>query len=218
MKIFHFLSKQASRKNLYNFIYDSVKKIRKKNFRILNIGSGGEIEDELKKYFDILYSIDIDKRRNPSQIIDLCDKDFIKKIKFKPNLVCIFEVLEHTKDPKLAINNIYKILKKNDYCLASVPFNFHIHDDPNDFWRFTSYGLKFLFKDFSEVNIKMRNGWLDSIFVNIIRLEKENNLFSKITGKFFILIYFLTYPLIQIIQKIVTSKKLTTGYYIEAKK
>jgi hypothetical protein len=218
MKIFHFLSKKASRKNLYNFIYDSTKKIRKKNFRILNIGSGGEIEDELKKYFDILYSIDIDKKRNPSQIIDLCDKDFIKKIKFKPNLVCIFEVLEHTKDPKLAINNIYKILKKNDYCLASVPFNFHIHDEPNDFWRFTSYGLKFLFKDFSEVNIKIRNGWLDSIFVNIIRLEKENNFFSKITGKFFILIYFLTYPLIQIIQKIVISKKLTTGYYIEAKK
>ena len=174
MKIFHFLSKQASRKNLYNFIYDSVKKIRKKNFRILNIGSGGEIEDELKKYFDILYSIDIDEKRNPNQILDLCDKDFIKKIKFKPNLVCIFEVLEHTKDPKLAINNIYKILKKNDYCLASVPFNFHIHDEPNDFWRFTSYGLKFLFKDFSEVNIKIRNGWLDSIFVNIIRLEKEN--------------------------------------------
>ena len=82
---------------------------------------GGEIEDELKKYFDNLYSIDIDKKRNPSQIIDLCDKDFKKKIKFKPNLVCIFEVLEHTKDPKLAINNIYKILKKNEFYLGINP-------------------------------------------------------------------------------------------------
>jgi len=218
MKILYFLSKKVSRKNLYKFIYASIKKINNKNNKVLNIGSGGEIENELKKYFNNLYSIDIDKKRSPDQIIDLCDKNFKKKIKFKPNLVCIFEVLEHTKDPKLAINNIYKLLKKNDYCLASVPFNFHIHDEPNDFWRFTYYGIKFLFKDFSEINIKIRNGWLDSIFVNIIRLEKEKNFFSKITGKTFILIYFLTYPLIQIIQKIITSKKLTTGYYIEAKK
>ena len=211
MKILYFLSKKVSRKNLYKFIYASIKKINNKNNKVLNIGSGGEIENELKKYFNNLYSIDIDKKRSPDQIIDLCDKNFKKKIKFKPNLVCIFEVLEHTKDPKLAINNIYKLLKKNDYCLASVPFNFHIHDEPNDFWRFTYYGIKFLFKDFSEINIKIRNGWLDSIFVNIIRLEKEKNFFSKITGKTFILIYFLTYPLIQIIQKIITSKKLTTG-------
>ena len=218
MKILYFLSKKVSRKNLYKFIYASIKKINNKNNKVLNIGSGGEIENELKKYFNNLYSIDIDKKRSPDQIIDLCDKNFKKKIKFKPNLVCIFEVLEHTKDPKLAIKNIYKLLKKNDYCLASVPFNFHIHDEPNDFWRFTYYGIKFLFKDFSEINIKIRNGWLDSIFVNIIRLEKEKNFFSKITGKTFILIYFLTYPLIQIIQKIITSKKLTTGYYIEAKK
>lgn len=218
MTILSYLSKKASRKNLYNFIYTSIQKIKKKNNKILNIGSGGDVENVLKKYFNNIYSIDIDKKRNPNQTIDICDKNFIKKIKFKPNLICIFEVLEHTKDPNLAIQNIYRLLKKNDYCLASVPFNFHIHDEPNDFYRFTYYGIKFLFKDFSKINIKERNGWLEAIFVMIIRLEKEKNFFSKITGKFFILLYFLFYPIIQIIQKIITSKKVTTGYFIEAKK
>lgn len=218
MAVLSYLSKKASRKNLYNFIYASIHKIKKKNNKILNIGSGGDVENVLKKYFSNIYSIDIDKKRNPNQTIDICDKKFIKKIKFKPNLICIFEVLEHTKDPNLAIKNIYRLLKKNDYCLASVPFNFHIHDEPNDFYRFTYYGIKFLFKDFSQINIKERNGWLESIFIIIIRLEKEKNLFSKITGKFFILLYYLLYPIIQIIQKVITSKKITTGYYIEAKK
>ena len=99
-----------------------------------------------------------------------------------------------------------------------MPFNFHIHDEPNDFFRFTYFGLKMLFSDFTKVTIKKRNGWLESIFVNIIRLEKEKNILSKIVGKTFILIHFVLLPLILIIQKIVVSEKLTTGYYIEAKK
>ena len=126
--------------------------------------------------------------------------------------------MEHTKNPSKAIQNIYNILKKDDFFLVSVPFNFHIHDEPNDFFRFTHYGLKMLFNDFAEVEIKRRNGWLESIFVNIIRLEKEKNILSKIIGKMFILIYTILLPLIILIQKIITSEKLTTGYYVEAKK
>ena len=34
----------------------------------------------------------------------------------------------------------------------------------------------------------------------------------------FILIYTILLPLIILIQKIITSEKLTTGYYVEAKK
>ena len=215
----HNLSKKASRKNLYNFIKSSFdEKIKIKEINVLNIGSGGELESLIKKNFKNVFSIDIDENRNPNQKIDICDDNFSSNIKTKPSLVCCFEVLEHTKDPKKAIRNIYSILKKGDYFLASTPFNFHIHDEPNDYFRFTYFGLRMLLNDFSEVKIKKRNGWLESIFINIIRLEKEKNILSKILGKSFILIYFIFLPLILLIQKIITSEKLTTGYYIEAKK
>ncbi len=219
-KILFYLSKRASRKNLDNFIKISFDKEIAKNrtSKILNIGSGGNLENLIKKNFDNVFSIDIDKGRQPDQIIDICDDNFQTKIKYEPSLVCCFEVLEHTKNPLKAIQNIHKILKKDDYFLASVPFNFHIHDEPNDFFRFTHFGLKMLFNDFSEVEIKKRNGWLESIFVNIIRLEKEKNILSKIIGKIFILIYTILLPLIILIQKIIPSEKLTTGYYVEAKK
>ena len=215
----HSLSKKASRKNLYNFIKSSFdEKIKIKEINVLNIGSGGELESLIKKNFKNVFSIDIDENKNPNQKIDICDDNFSNDIKTKPSLVCCFEVLEHTKDPKKAIRNIYSILKKGDYFLASTPFNFHIHDEPNDYFRFTYFGLRMLLNDFSEVKIKKRNGWLESIFINIIRLEKEKNILSKILGKSFILIYFIFLPLILLIQKIITSEKLTTGYYIEAKK
>ena len=219
-KILLNLSKKASRKNLDNFIKISFNKEIAKNrtSKVLNVGSGGNLENLIKKNFDDVFSIDIDKDRKPDQIIDICDENFEKKINYEPSLVCCFEVLEHTKNPPKAIQNIYNILKKDDFFLVSVPFNFHIHDEPNDFFRFTHYGLKMLFNDFAEVEIKRRNGWLESIFVNIIGLGREKNILSKIIGKMFILIYTVLLPLIILIQKIITSEKLTTGYYVEAKK
>jgi len=219
-KILYKLSKKASRKNLEKNIVLSFEKIKDshKNPNVLIIGSGGEIQNLISNHFNNIYSIDIDKERLPDQIIDVCEENFSSQLKYKPNLVCCFEVLEHTSNPQKAIKNVYEILKKEDYFLASVPFNFHIHDEPNDFYRFTFYGLKMLFKNFSEVKIVKRNGWLESIFVNFIRLEKEKNILSKIVGKAFILLYFITLPLILLLQNIITSDKLTTGYFIEAKK
>jgi SAM-dependent methyltransferase len=217
-KLLHLLSKKASRKNLYKNILISFGKIKNEKTKLLNIGSGGDIENLITNNFEDIFSVDIDPKRNPNQVIDVCEDHFSQNLKYKPNLVCCFEVLEHTTNPQKAVNNIYSILDKGDFCLVSVPFNFHIHDEPNDFYRFTFYGLKMLFKNFSEIKIIKRNGWLESIFVNIIRLEKEKNILSKNIGRLFILLYFLLMPIIIIIQKIIPSEKLTTGYFVEAKK
>jgi len=216
-KTFFKLSKRASRKNLETFIVKSFNNdLGNKNHKVLNIGSGGDIEKLIKRFFSNVYSIDIDENRKPDQLIDLCDEKFLEKIKYKPSIVCCFEVLEHTQNPLKAIDNIFKLIEKEDKVLVSVPFNFHIHDEPYDYYRFTYYGLKLLFKNFSKVEIKKRNGWLESIFVNIIRLEKENSLSSRILGKTFLILYYLLFPIIFIIQKIFPSNNLTTGYFVEA--
>ena len=214
MTLLHSLSKKISRKNLYKFISDELN--NKKDLNCLNIGSGGPIEELLKKKVKNYYSIDIDENRKPNEIKNICSNNF--KIDFNPNLICIFETLEHCENPIKAVENIHNTLNKGNICLASVPFNFHIHDEPNDFFRFTEYGCKLIFKNFSEVKVLRRNGWLESIFVNFIRLEKENNILSKIIGKLFVIINILTYPIIIVIQKIIPSKKLTTGYFIIATK
>jgi hypothetical protein len=216
----HKLSKKLSRKNLYYLIIKSFNKIKKdkKNYNVLNIGAGGEIKNIIRKNFKKVFEIDIDSKRNPDQIIDLCNNRFSKIIRYKPNLVCIFEVLEHTTNPLKAVNNIYKIINKGDFVLASVPFIFHIHDEPHDYFRFTKFGLKLLFKDFANVKIYERNGWLEAIFVIFIRLEKEKNILPRLLGKTFTIIAFLMLPLILLIQFIFPSKNVTTGYYVEAQK
>jgi SAM-dependent methyltransferase len=221
MYFFVKLTKLISRKNLYKLIQQEIDFIvtQKKNIKVLNIGSGGDIENFIKKNKNLkLISMDISKKRKPDVIYDISKNDVQDKIKFKPDVVTIFEVLEHVKNPDKAVQNIYKILKKNDICLCSVPFNFHIHDEPNDFYRFTHYGLKYLFRNYKDVVIKRRNGWLESIFVNFIRLFYEKNYFSKLLGLGFAILYFILYPLIIILQKIFISDKLTTGYFVKATK
>ena len=213
------LTKLISRKNLYKLIQQEIDliKTQKKKIKVLNIGSRGDIEIFIKKNKNLkLMSMDISKKRKPDIVYDISKNDVKKRIKFNPDVVTIFEVLEHVKNPDKAVQNIYKILKKKDVCLCSVPFNFHIHDEPNDFYRFTNYGLKYLFRNFQHVEIKRRNGWFESIFVNFVRLYFEKNYFSKLLGLGFTILYFFFYPLIIIVQKIFISNKLTTGYFVKA--
>ena len=72
--------------------------------------------------------------------------------------------------------------------------------------------------DFKEVVVKPRNGWFETILVLFVRLRMERNILSKIIGNLFILIYFLLTPLTFLLQKIIKSEKITTGYFVFAKK
>ena len=218
MSFLHTLDKRMSRKQLNNFIKEDINNFKKiKEPKILFVGSGGELQKYVKNFSSYLYSIDVDPARKPDQIIDLTDPNFCQNyLGEKVNLVCIFEVLEHTKDPTLAIKNIYNLIEKESVVLLSTPFIFNIHDEPNDFYRFTKYGLKEIFKEFSEVEIKEKNGWLESIFVIIMRIKKSKSFLNKILGNSFMLLYYFLYPLILIIQRVFKSKSLTTGYYLKA--
>ena len=218
MSFLYSLDKKMSRKRLNNFIKQDIIEFKKrKDPKILFVGSGGELNQYVKNFSSYLYSIDIDPSRKPDQIIDLTDPNFCQNyLGEKVNLVCIFEVLEHTKNPSLAIKNIYNLIDKDSVVLLSTPFIFNIHDAPNDFFRFTRYGLKEIFKEFSKVEIKEKNGWLESIFVLIMRIKKSRSILNKILGNSFLLLYFFLYPLILIIQSIFKTNSLTTGYYLKA--
>lgn len=69
---------------------------------------------------------------------------------------CIFasEVLEHLSDPFLFVREVSRVLKLGGMIILTVPFMFHKHADPHDFWRPTEQGLEELFKCFEEVEVR----------------------------------------------------------------
>jgi SAM-dependent methyltransferase len=50
-------------------------------------------------------------------------------------------VLEHAREPWLAFAAIHRALRPGGTLLVSVPFLFYRHGDPQDYWRFTGFGL-----------------------------------------------------------------------------
>jgi SAM-dependent methyltransferase len=79
---------------------------------------------------------------------------------FYDTAICI-EVLEHIPDPFKAIKEIFRILKPGGRFIVSVPFIARLHDEPHDYYRFTSYGLMHLLKygNFDIVTINKRGGF-----------------------------------------------------------
>ena len=55
-------------------------------------------------------------------------------------------VLEHLEEPEQALAECYRLLKPGGSVIYSVPFIWHLHEEPRDFYRFSQYGLKYLFQ------------------------------------------------------------------------
>jgi SAM-dependent methyltransferase len=55
-------------------------------------------------------------------------------------------VLEHLEEPESAIRECHRVLKPGGIAIYSVPFIWHLHEEPRDFFRFSKYGLRYLFE------------------------------------------------------------------------
>lgn len=64
---------------------------------------------------------------------------------------CSFEsaictsVLEHLEEPSAALIECFRVLKPGGIAIYSVPFIWHLHEEPRDFFRYSKYGLDYLF-------------------------------------------------------------------------
>lgn len=70
-------------------------------------------------------------------------------------------VLEHLEEPDKAIKEANRVLKKGGYAIYSAPLFWHLHEEPRDFYRYTKYGLKYLFEKngFEIVELKPLSGF-----------------------------------------------------------
>ena len=122
----------------------------KTNKKILEIGSGNS---SYRKFFKSCSFLATDIKKFPG-VDELAD---VTKLRYKPNsfdiVICV-SVLEHVKDYQKAISEIFRVLKPGGETVVVVPFLFPLHDIPGDYWRFTGYALREIFKKFSDINIK----------------------------------------------------------------
>ena len=68
--------------------------------------------------------------------------------------ILLMSVMEHIPEFWKVIPNCYRALKKGGCLFIISPMFYPIHSVPEDFWRMTEFGLRFLLKDFAEVELE----------------------------------------------------------------
>src|SRR3989338_7828337 len=83
-------------------------------------------------------------------------------------VLCLY-VLEHVENPFKATSELFRVLKTGGKMFVSVPFiwPYHAAKQYKDFWRFSEDSLRFLFKDFSSVEIVPVGGYF-RMLVNLL--------------------------------------------------
>lgn len=70
--------------------------------------------------------------------------------------ILLISVLEHIREPQLLLKEAKRILLDGGYLIISVPFLYHLHEEPYDYYRYTRHALSHLAEDagFKIVNIQ----------------------------------------------------------------
>ena len=92
----------------------------------------------------------------PDIIFDICD-DLNPSLHENYDRIICLSILEHVYNPFLAVDNIFKMLKKDGILFGYVPFLFYYHapNDLNfqDYFRFSKDALIYLLKDFQDLEL-----------------------------------------------------------------
>jgi len=209
--------KKFSRKNLYTGMKEQLKKELKKDKKtILNIGSGGEVAEIIKKFNFNLIQIDIDIKRNPDFVLSIENMNKIKDNSI--DIICCMEVLEHVENPWKGIEECHRVLKKGARFIGSTPFIFPIHDEPYDFYRYTKFGIKKIFHKFNSLKIKERNSYFESVNVLVLRSYFNKQKYEKIIFLILIPLFLVSLIPMFILSHLFKLKNATTGYFFTCKK
>jgi SAM-dependent methyltransferase len=110
--------------------------------RLLDVGCGSMpyqklVIDQLTVYD----GLDVDPRHaNVRYVRSIMQMDEVPTGYY--DIALCSEVLEHVDDPMAALREIHRVLSDGGTLLLSVPFLSRLHNEPDDYFRYTEYGLR----------------------------------------------------------------------------
>jgi len=103
------------------------------------------------------------------------------------DVVLCSEVLEHLETPLVAIEEMHRLLRTDGIVILTVPFFWHIHEAPRDFYRYTKFGLRYLLETggFEVIEIRPLTGFIGTFSQLLVYflMRLEQHILLRVIGK-----------------------------------
>ncbi len=165
-----------ARKGLYQNVSELVKKL---HGRVLDIGCGQKPYQLLCNATEYI-GLEVDTPENRENK----KADFFYDGKLMPfqnsnfDSLITNQVFEHVFNPNDFLRELNRVVKTNGLLLMTVPFVWDEHEQPYDYARYSSFGLKYILNEygFEIIEHKKSNGGIEVVF------QLLNAYFYKITA------------------------------------
>jgi SAM-dependent methyltransferase len=127
--------------------------------RVVDLGCGvAPYKRDILKIADQYIGVDWGKSFHHQSNVDVL-ANLVQPLPFKDEFadaVVSFQVLEHLPEPLHFLEECQRVLQPQGIILITVPFMWHVHEAPHDYFRYTRYGLEYLLKKSGFIDIKIR--------------------------------------------------------------
>ena len=139
--------------------------------------------------------------------------------------VVSLSVMEHLCEPQMMLNEAFRILKPGGAMVLQVPWQWWIHEAPYDFFRYTPYGLNYLFEKagFVDINIEPQSGYFTTVILKwnyfSNRFVRGPNVLRCLVKVALIPMWYVGQKLAPLLDKLDHNWALeASGYYVTARK
>ena len=174
--------------------------------RILDVGCGQKPYQSLFRSTEYIgLDVEVSGHNHADEQIDVYYDGVIFPFEYQcfDSVICN-QVLEHVATPATTLSEIYRVLKPQGYLLLTVPFLADEHEQPFDFYRYSSFGMAHL---------------LETTNFEIIRSVKLNRNIALVLAHFWNTYWYkmlkTPYPIISLcITPIVHAPVTLIGYFL----
>lgn len=133
-------------------------------------------------------TVDINADYGPDVVADICDLNMFADASIDG--IILAAVLEHVYNPFKAVEEVMRVLKPGGKLYVYVPWMYRYHAPErefSDYYRFSKDGVRYLFKDFSKLELCPVRGHMETVLNFTSRFGKKslfNRLFGGLVRKF----------------------------------
>jgi SAM-dependent methyltransferase len=147
--------------------------------------------------------------------------DLTKRLAFEDehtDTIVSFRALEHLPGPRHFVAECYRLLKPGGHLVITVPFMWHVHEEPFDFFSYTRFGLDYLLTQngFKKGGILAGTGfwqmWMLKFNYHTVRYAR--GLFKG----FWIPVWWLGQTISSLLDRVHRHSEETGGYTVLARK